>query len=54
MSSSEEGLLQQSPREAAAQGQGESCPRPEQLRAGSLQALVEITVASYEVRGPPG
>lgn len=54
VSSREEGLLQQGAREAAAQGQGEGRPGPKELRARSLQALVEVTVSGHEVRGPPG
>lgn len=49
VSGSEEGLLQQGAREAAAQSQGEGCPRPKQLQASSLQALIQSTVPRHEV-----
>ena len=52
--SGEKRLLQQGAREAAAQGQREGRPGPEELQACPLQALVEFTVAGHEVRGPPG
>lgn len=54
MQGSKEGELQQSPREALAQGQHKGSLRPKELLRGTTQALVQPAVSLHEVWSLPG